>query len=128
MRKIVLILAIALVGSILVIAHLIDIDNPRFPQGTLLNEKNNEVQTQLFRLGENEVVTITIGTEHVALKILKVFSSTDNISGVSGGDPCKAYKVTTKDKTEEVGVVCRKIPFGKKWEHRPWREWFDSLS
>ena len=101
--------------------------NPRLPQGTLVKEENTEIQKQVERLQANEVATIAIGNEHVTLAVLKTFWSTDNIFGVGGGDPCKAYKLTTKDNTEEVGVLCKEVPFGKKWGHRPWREWFRSL-
>ena|SRR3989338_5339634 len=113
-----------LIGSVALTAC----DNtPRLPQGALVKEENKEIQAQFDRLGENEIATVTIGEEHVTLAVLRDFMSTDNIHGVGGGDPCKAYRLTTKDGTKEVGVVCKDMPFGKKWEHRPWREWFRSL-
>lgn len=100
---------------------------PRLPQGALVKGENVEIQTQLDRLGEGGVATITVGNEHSTFEVLRDFMSTDNIQGVGGGDLCKAYKLTTKDGTEEVGFVCKKTPFGKAWKHRPWREWFYSL-
>ena len=102
-------------------------NSSRLPQGTLISDENQEIQEQLDRLDANEVATITIGEEHATLLVLKDFSSTDNIAGVGGGDICKAYKLTTKDGTEEVGVMCRTSLFDSKWEHRPWRDWFKRL-
>jgi len=122
MRKVAF-LAVLLGGFVLIAC-----DNaPRLQQGTMVKEDNTEIQTQFDRLGEDEVATVTIGNKHVTLTVLMNFMSTDNIQGVGGGDPCKAYRLTTKDRTKEVGVVCKSTPFGKKWEHRPWREWFRSL-
>ncbi|MBI4160715.1 MAG: hypothetical protein HY506_02295 [Candidatus Yanofskybacteria bacterium] len=115
---------VVLLGSLVLAAC----DNaPRLPQGTFVKEDNAEIQIQFDRLSKNETATVTIGNEHVTLTVLKDFMSIDNIRGVGGGNPCKAYMLTTKDGTTEVGVVCKDMPFGKKWEHHPWREWFDSL-
>jgi len=118
----------ALLAVLLSVFVLTACDNaPRLPQGTLVKEDNAEIQAQFDRLSKDETATVTIGDEHVMLMVLKDFMSTDNIRGVGGGDPCKAYRLTAKDGTKEVGVVCKSMLFGKKWEHRPWREWFHSL-
>ncbi len=98
------------------------------PQGTAVKETNPDVQREIARLQEEEVSTVKIGVEDATLTILKVYLSGE-VYGLGGGALCKAYRLETKSKEREVGVMCRDdrgLSF--EWKHHPWRDHFRYLS
>lgn len=98
------------------------------PQGTLVEEKNIEIQKEFNRLTKGEISSVRIGKEDATLIVLDDFSSGRSF-GIGGGSHCKAYRMLTREGTKEVGVMCKSHNSPNNvWTHVSWRKHFRRLS